>query len=243
MNPQQDAARKHLGSPLLVLAGAGSGKTRVITQKIAWLITKRAVSPSSIVAVTFTNKAAREMKVRIGKLLKAPVDSKGLTVSTFHSLGLKLLRAEAASVGLRDGFSLLDPKDAVGLVSELMRGDSNGDTSIYEKIHGQISAWKNAGIVAEQLKVSGTGPIINSAIRIYPKYESYLLSCNCVDLDDLILKPSALLQNDEAVRLRWQSTFRYILVDEYQDTPRRQGSCTHFNSQGAAEKYSCRNIA
>ncbi|MFT5259812.1 MAG: ATP-dependent DNA helicase Rep [Saprospiraceae bacterium] len=218
MNQQQDVACKHLGSPLLVLAGAGSGKTRVITQKIAWLITKRAVSPSQIVAVTFTNKAAREMKQRIGKLLKDKSETKGLTVSTFHSLGLKLLRAEAQAVGLRDGFSLLDPKDAIGLVGELMRGDLSGDTSVYEKIHGQISAWKNAGISADKLRVSGTSPIINSAIRVYPKYESYLLSCNCVDLDDLILKPSALLHSNDEVRLRWQSTFRYILVDEYQDT-------------------------
>ena len=218
MNQQQGAACRHLGAPLLVLAGAGSGKTRVITQKIAWLISKRAVSPSQIVAVTFTNKAAREMKQRIAKLLTNKSDTKGLTVSTFHSLGLKLLRAEAAAVGLRDGFSLLDPKDAVGLVGELMRGELSGDTAIYEKIHGQISAWKNAGISANQLNVSGTGPIINSAIRIYPKYASYLLSCNCVDLDDLILKPSLLLQSNEAVRLKWQSTFRYILVDEYQDT-------------------------
>ncbi len=218
MNPQQDAACKHLGSPLLVLAGAGSGKTRVITQKIAWLIRQRAVSPSSIVAVTFTNKAAREMKSRVAQQLQDKQEAKGLTISTFHSLGLKLLRAEAETVGLRAGFSLLDPKDAVGLVGELMRGDTSGDTSIFEKIHGQISAWKNAGIGVDQLNVSGTSPIVNSAIRVYPKYESYLLSCNCVDLDDLILKPAAMLQANDAVRARWQATFRYILVDEYQDT-------------------------
>ncbi len=218
LNPPQSAACKHLGTPLLVLAGAGSGKTRVITQKIAWLIQKRAVSPTHIVAVTFTNKAAREMKKRVGALLQDKNETHGLTVSTFHSLGLKLLRAEAQHVGLREGFSLMDPRDGVSLVCDLMRGDLSADTTVYEKVHGQISAWKNAGVQASQLKMAGTGPIMNAAIAIYPKYESYLSSCNTVDLDDLILMPSALLQANEAVRKRWQATYRYVLVDEYQDT-------------------------
>ncbi len=201
-----------------MLAGAGSGKTRVITQKIAWLIEKRSVSPEAIVAVTFTNKAAREMKQRVAQLMKDSGRVRGLTISTFHSLGLKILRREAEQAGLRSGFSIIDPKDAVGVISELLRGEKASEMDVYEKIHWQISAWKNAGVQPEDLRVDGTNPIINAAIAVYPDYNRYLRACNTVDLDDLISLPSALLQENGPAKAYWCSRFRYILVDEYQDT-------------------------
>ncbi len=218
LNPPQRAASRHTGTPLLVLAGAGSGKTRVITQKIAWLIEKRSVSPEAIVAVTFTNKAAREMKQRVGELMKDSGRVRGLTISTFHSLGLKILRREAEQAGLRDGFSIIDPKDAVGVVSELLRGEKATEMDLYEKIHWQISAWKNAGIQPDALRIDGTNPIINAAIAVYPDYNRYLRACNTVDLDDLIALPGALLQENGPAKAYWCARFRYILVDEYQDT-------------------------
>jgi ATP-dependent DNA helicase Rep len=203
---------------LLVLAGAGSGKTRVIAQKIAWLIEKRLVSSEAIVAVTFTNKAAREMKQRVGDLLEDSSDLRGLTISTFHSLGLKILRREAEQAGLRNGFSIIDPKDAVSVISELLRGEKATQMDVYEKIHWQISAWKNAGIQPGDLRVDGTNPIINAAIAVYPDYNRYLRACNTVDLDDLICLPGLLLQENGPAKAYWCSRFRYFLVDEYQDT-------------------------
>jgi ATP-dependent DNA helicase Rep len=203
---------------MLVLAGAGSGKTSVITQKIAWLIEKRLVSPEAIVAVTFTNKAAREMKRRVGDLLGGSSELRGLTISTFHSLGLKILRREAEQAGLRTGFSIIDPKDAVGVISELLRGEKATQMDVYEKIHWQISAWKNAGIQPGDLGVDGTNPIVNAAIAVYPDYNRYLRACNTVDLDDLICLPSLLLQENGPAKAYWCSRFRYFLVDEYQDT-------------------------
>ncbi len=169
-------------------------------------------------AVTFTNKAAREMKQRVGALMKDSGRVRGLTISTFHSLGLKILRREAEQAGLRDGFSIIDPKDAVGVVSELLRGEQATEMDLYEKIHWQISSWKNAGIQPGSLRVDGTNPIINAAIAVYPDYNRYLRACNTVDLDDLISLPSALLQENGPAKAYWCSRFRYILVDEYQDT-------------------------
>ncbi len=218
LNPAQRVASRHLDSPLLVLAGAGSGKTRVITQKIAWLLSKRSVAPEAIVAVTFTNKAAREMKQRVGHLLKDRQLTKGLTISTFHSLGLKILRREADQVGLRDGFSIIDPKDSVGIIAELLRGEMAAEMDIYEKIHWQISAWKNAGILPNKVKADGTHPISNAAVAAYPEYDRYLRACNTVDLDDLILLPSDLLRQNGPAKAYWCARYRYILVDEYQDT-------------------------
>ena len=218
LNPQQHAAVHHIGSPLLVLAGAGSGKTRVITRKIAWLIQTREVSPSAIAAVTFTNKAAREMKARVDELTSGTNQSRGLTVSTFHSLGLKMLKLEHQAAGLRSGFSVIDPKDAVSMIGELMRSDLTADSDILEGIHRLISSWKNAGVSPQSLRVEGTSPLLNTAIRVYPEYERYLRACNAVDLDDLILLPLQILNENADVSVRWREKLRYILVDEYQDT-------------------------
>ncbi len=169
-------------------------------------------------AVTFTNKAAREMKQRVAALLGNQQSIRGLTVSTFHSLGLKILRREAEQAGLRSGFSILDPKDAVGVVAELSRGAQATELDSYEKIYWQISNWKNAGIAPSDMHFDGTNSIVNAAIAIYPEYNCYLRACNTVDLDDLILLPSQLLGENGPAKAYWCAKVRYILVDEYQDT-------------------------
>lgn len=218
LNPPQKQAAQHTGSPLLVLAGAGSGKTRVITQKIAWLMEERAVSPWDITAVTFTNKAAREMKQRVGDTVAGRSSIKGLTVSTFHSLGMKILKSETAAAGLRKGFSIIDPRDAINVVADLMRADLSTGRELIERSYQRISSWKNLGITPETLMLEDDDPISRAAAGIYQQYQRYLLACNSVDLDDLILGPVQLIRNDQEVREKWQRKIKYLLVDEYQDT-------------------------
>ncbi|MDO7653989.1 MAG: UvrD-helicase domain-containing protein, partial [Porticoccus sp.] len=142
LNPQQKAAVKYIDGPLLVLAGAGSGKTSVITQKIAYLINQCGISARHIAAVTFTNKAAREMKGRAGKLISGP-NSKGLTVSTFHNLGLTIIRLEIKQLGYKPGLSIFDADDAKNLLKELMLRDSDLDADHIDLVQHQISQWKN----------------------------------------------------------------------------------------------------
>ena len=201
-----------------MLAGAGSGKTRVITNKIAWLMESRAVSPWDITAVTFTNKAAREMKQRVSDTVGNRMSTKGLTVSTFHSLGMQILKREHKTMGLRSGFSIIDPRDAVNIVADLMRADLNTGRDIVERTYQKISQWKNQGISAQNLLREEDDPITRSAADIYEKYQRYLLACNSVDLDDLILVPVQLIKDHEDIRDRWQNKIKYLLVDEYQDT-------------------------
>ena len=201
-----------------MLAGAGSGKTRVITNKIAWLMETRAVSPWDITAVTFTNKAAREMKQRVGETIGNRQSTKGLTVSTFHSLGMQILRKEHKTMGLRSGFSVIDPQDAVNIVADLMRADLNTGRDVVERTYRRISQWKNEGISPEKLIREEDDPITRATADIYQNYQRYLLACNSVDLDDLILVPVQLIQDHEDIRARWQNKIKYLLVDEYQDT-------------------------
>ncbi|HQT25622.1 MAG TPA: UvrD-helicase domain-containing protein, partial [Burkholderiales bacterium] len=138
LNSMQRSAVRHIDGPLLVLAGAGSGKTRVITHKIAYLVEECGYSPSRIAAITFTNKAAREMQERVGKLLKG--DSKGLIISTFHSLGLAIVRSEAARFGLKSNFSILDAADSQGIIGSLCK---TTDKKLVRRISGIVAGWKN----------------------------------------------------------------------------------------------------
>jgi len=217
LNPQQKSAIEHIDSPLLVLAGAGSGKTRVITHKIAYLIQKRIHLPEHITAVTFTNKAAREMQQRVSQLLKN-TDSKGLQVSTFHTLGLKIIRREKTKLGLRKGFTIYDHQDSVALIRELLKKEFGGNTEIEDKIRWQISNWKNSFIQAEQAINTCTDADEHAAAQIYLKYQQALHTYNAVDFDDLISMPALLLSTDEQTLLSWRERIRYLLVDEYQDT-------------------------
>lgn len=210
-----------MSSPLLVLAGAGSGKTRVITQKIVYLIRERALSPRSIAAVTFTNKAAREMKARVGSLLH-PGEGRGLNVSTFHNLGLRLLRREQKHVGLRNGFSILDASDAQGIVRELMRREKLLEDSDVNRVIWQISAWKNALVSPMQAAAAAEDELGATDAAYYEAYQRRLRACNAVDFDDLILLPVNLFSEHSDVLERWRSQIRYLLVDEYQDTNEAQ---------------------
>jgi len=212
LNPQQQAAVHYLDGPLLVLAGAGSGKTGVITQKIAYLV-KHAYSAERIAAVTFTNKAAREMKQRAGALLGREATS-GLTVSTFHSLGLHMIRREHAALGLKPRFSIFDAEDADKLLAELL----GQDTELRKTARFTISGWK-AGLLAPEQAMSAAASSDERRIaKAYGEYQRRLRAYNAVDFDDLLALPVHLLSTDLQARERWQNRFRYLLVDEYQDT-------------------------
>ncbi|MFZ5593521.1 MAG: DNA helicase Rep [Pseudomonadota bacterium] len=218
LNPRQRAAVRHLDGPLLVLAGAGSGKTRVITQKIAYLIQECSIAPRHVAAVTFTNKAAREMKERVGGLL-AGKDARGLMVSTFHTLGLNIIRREIKALGYKPGFSIFDAQDSAALIRELMHKAFSGDGEQVERIQWQISRWKSTLITAEQAREAADGDAaLTAAAAIYGEYERYLKAYNALDFDDLILKPVMLFTQQPAILDAWQNRIRYLLVDEYQDT-------------------------
>jgi ATP-dependent DNA helicase Rep len=218
LNPRQRQAVRHLDGPCLVLAGAGSGKTRVITQKIAYLIEECGIAPHHIVAVTFTNKAAREMKRRVGELLKGK-NTKGLQVSTFHTLGLNIIRQELNTLGFKPGFSIFDAQDSAALIKELMRRDFGDDGGVIEQMQRQISRWKSALIIpAEAPADAGDDATLHAAAALYEKYQRALKAYNAVDFDDLILLPARLFQDYPEVLDKWQNKIRYLLVDEYQDT-------------------------
>jgi len=215
LNPQQLAAVKHFESPLLVLAGAGSGKTGVITQKIAWLIDKQQYAPTSIIAVTFTNKAANEMRERLKKIL-APQQMKGLSIATFHRLGMDMLHKDGEAIGLRKGFTILDQGDAMSAIRELIR---EGNSSIEERpLQNQISHWKNEFINPEQALSTAVDDSQRVAALLYARYDELLQACNSVDFDDLISLPVKLLREHSDVRDKWRGRVRHLLVDEYQDT-------------------------
>jgi ATP-dependent DNA helicase Rep len=218
LNPRQNAAVRHIDGPCLVLAGAGSGKTRVITHKIAYLINTCGIAPRNIAAVTFTNKAAREMRERIGQLLKG-VDLKGLRISTFHTLGLDILRRELKQLDYKPGFSIYDNTDSIGLIKELMRKAFGDHGNQAEQMLWQISRWKNAFILPEQALLEANGDArLSIAARLYEQYNHYLKTYNAVDFDDLIMLPVLLFRDHPQVLERWQNRIRYLLVDEYQDT-------------------------
>ena len=216
LNPRQREAVRHLDGPLLVLAGAGSGKTRVITAKIAHLIEHGGVAARHITAVTFTNKAAREMKGRVGKLLDAEA-GRGLSISTFHTLGLNILRRELKAAGLRAGFSIFDEQDVEQLLRELAK-KNEADKDTLQRARWQISAWKNDLIDPDTALSNATDDFGGFYAALYGAYQRALRVYNAVDFDDLILLPVSLLRTEPALRERWQNRIRYLLVDEYQDT-------------------------
>ncbi|MHB1141055.1 MAG: UvrD-helicase domain-containing protein [Sulfuricaulis sp.] len=218
LNPQQKAAVQYVNGPLLVLAGAGSGKTSVITRKISWLIRDYGIPPRNIVAVTFTNKAAREMKTRVADLMDGQ-HSKELLISTFHSFGLKILREHLEQIGYRPGFSLYDGEDSTALLNKLLRGQYSGKNSPAEAVRWQISMWKNNLVSPAEAPLAAGGESIQDvAARVYGEYERHLQAYNAMDLDDLILKPVRLFQNQPEILEEWRRRVRYLLVDEYQDT-------------------------
>lgn len=216
LNPRQQEARDYVGGPLLVLAGAGSGKTSVITRKIAHLIQNCGIRAQYIVAMTFTNKAAREMKERVATLLR-PGEGRGLTVCTFHNLGLNIIRKEHERLGYKPGFSIFDESDIKALLSDIMQKEYSGDDGI-DEIKNMIGAWKNDLILPTEALEKARNPREQTAAIVYTHYQRTLKAYNAVDFDDLILLPVKLFQEHPDVLERWQNRVRYLLVDEYQDT-------------------------
>ncbi|ODU48434.1 UvrD-helicase domain-containing protein [uncultured Aquimonas sp.] len=215
LNPQQAAAVAYRSGPLLVLAGAGSGKTKVITEKIVRLVREDHLAPNKIAAITFTNKAAREMRERVGKLMKSE-QAQELTVCTFHSMGLKFLQIEHEAAGLRRGFSIFDSDDSTSLLKELLPKGAKPD--VVDGVRGLISRAKNDVLSPEQAMAAARSPREREAAEIYAEYQRRLGAFNALDFDDLIRLPVALLAGSEDLQRTWRERLRYLLVDEYQDS-------------------------
>jgi len=216
LNAPQQAAITCIDKPCLVLAGAGSGKTRVITHKIGWLIDQAGYSPAKIRALTFTNKSAREMRQRITALL-GKKSARGLHISTFHSFGLAIIQQEYRLLGLRKSFSIMDTKDVESCLTELTLRTGD-DLDFVKQAMYQISRWKNEFISATEALQAADTPLLKTQAKLYEEYQQYLLACNSMDFDDLIMKPVLLFRQDSATLLKWQGMVHYLLVDEYQDT-------------------------
>ena len=213
LNPAQLEAVHYLGGPCLVLAGAGSGKTRVIVHKIARLL-QAGYAPGQIAAITFTNKAAQEMRER-AKALVGPRAAKLLVISTFHSLGVRILRSVGDRVGLKPNFSIFDSDDVLGILRE---AGGCSDNALARRWQWAISLWKNQGLNSAQAQALAADDDERVAARVMQRYEERLAAYQAVDFDDLIALPNRLLESDPEVRATWQDTLRYVLVDEYQDT-------------------------
>lgn len=216
LNPRQQEAVNYVGGPMLVLAGAGSGKTSVITRKIAYLIQQCGIRAQYIVAVTFTNKAAREMKERVSSLLRGG-EGRGLTVSTFHNLGLNIIRKEYAKLGYKPGFSIFDEGDIKSLLTDIMQKEYAGDDGV-DEIKNYIGSWKNDLVTPEEALANARNPKEQTAAIVYTHYQRTLKAYNAVDFDDLIMQPVKLFQDHPEVLEKWRNRVRYMLVDEYQDT-------------------------
>nr|WP_297348706.1 DNA helicase Rep [uncultured Glaciecola sp.] len=217
LNEAQQEAVEYVSGPCLVLAGAGSGKTRVITNKIAYLVRECGYKARQIAAVTFTNKAAREMKERVAQTL-GKAEARGLKVSTFHTLGLSIIKKHVLQLGYKAGFSLFDDKDSMSLLRDLTETEYDGDKELLSALQSKISNWKNDLILPEAAMKLAYGDSEIEQAKYYVEYSSHLKAYNALDFDDLILLPTLLLKTNDAVRDKWQSMLKYLLVDEYQDT-------------------------
>ncbi|GHD40697.1 ATP-dependent DNA helicase Rep [Marinobacter persicus] len=217
LNPRQHEAVRYADGPLLVLAGAGSGKTSVITRKIAYLIEQKGIPGRHIAAVTFTNKAAREMKERVGKIVDKG-KTRGLIVSTFHNLGLNMIREEHAHLGYHPGFSIFDAEDAKALLQDLMMREAADAGDELNDVQMTISSWKNAMRGPAEAYSKAADDREQRIAIIYKHYSEYLKAYNAVDFDDLILLPVQLFRECPDILAKWRRKIRYMLVDEYQDT-------------------------
>ncbi|HEX2569729.1 MAG TPA: UvrD-helicase domain-containing protein [Polyangia bacterium] len=220
LNPPQRQAVTITEGPLLVLAGAGSGKTRVITYRVAHLL-ERGARADEILAVSFTNKAAEEMRERVSALV-GPHETRRLTLSTFHALGLQILKRERTAMGLGSGFTVYDTADQLGVVREILRQVKIDDRRFDPKaILFRISRWKNAFYGPDELPPP-EGDYDEIGGLVYPRYQAAMRGFHALDFDDLIVAVVRLLDENEEVRERWQGRFRYLMIDEYQDTNRAQ---------------------
>lgn len=223
MNPQQQEAVRTTEGPLLIMAGAGSGKTRVLTHRIAYLVVEKEVYPSKILAITFTNKAAREMRERIDGLLGNGT-TESMWVSTFHSMCVRILRRNIDRIGISKNFSILDSTDQLSVVKNVMK-QLNIDTKRYEPraILNTISSAKNECITSDmfQKKMNPHNPFEKIVAEVYEGYEKRLLKNQSLDFDDLIMTTIQLFERVPDVLEFYQNKFQYIHVDEYQDSATR----------------------
>ena len=221
LNDQQRRAVEHDTGPLLILAGAGSGKTKTLTHRIAYLIRERGVFPSQILAVTFTNKAAREMRKRIAGLLDESPDNRQFMpwMGTFHSVCVKLLRYDGHAIGLSPKFVIYDEDDKLSIIKQAMKQRGLTDRDIKPRsVASVISKTKNDMLSAIEFADSATGPIQQKMAELFIEYEKQLAKAEALDFDDLLIKVVHLLKTNQEVRQKWSRQFRHILIDEYQDT-------------------------
>ncbi|API86919.1 UvrD-helicase domain-containing protein [Francisella uliginis] len=219
LNLQQQEAVRYTSTPLLVLAGAGSGKTSVIIEKISYLIEELLYPAKSILAVTFTNKAAKEMQERVKSRLDKE-KSKGLVISTFHSLGLSILKRHFSDLGYKKNFTLFDSHDSATLIYDIAYDQYQLPKQNTKFIQAKISFWKSALLTPDE--VQPKDDLEEQAAFIYKEYQKYLRSYNSFDFDDLIFQPIQLFRNNHNIQKLWSDKFRYILIDEYQDTNESQ---------------------
>lgn len=220
LNNEQLEAVKYTEGPLLVLAGAGSGKTRVLTTRIAYLIEEKKINPYNILAITFTNKAANEMKERLSNMLG---NINGMQISTFHSFGLRIIKENYKELGYKSNFTILDSEDTLTIIKKIMK-EMNLDSKIYnpKAIKNSISGAKNELINSIEYSKYAGNDFEQIVQKIYEKYEEKLLVNNSLDFDDLLILPIKLFSSNDKILEKYQEQFKYILVDEYQDTNRAQ---------------------
>lgn len=221
LNPAQSKAVQVKSGPLLILAGAGSGKTKTLTHRIAYLIANDKISPEEILAVTFTNKAAREMRERLGKLLNQNSSHRGFMpwMGTFHGICVRMLRIDGNIVGIPKNFVIYDEDDRRGLVKQVMKRLSISDNEIKPRAAvSAISSAKNEMVSPRQYDDLAKAPFQKNVSKIYKRYEELRKAAGALDFDDLLLEVVNLLRDNPKVRSKWQKTFKHILIDEYQDT-------------------------
>jgi len=218
LNPSQREAVEATEGPVLVLAGAGTGKTRVLTTRLAYLLLSGRARPNEILAVTFTNKAAREMRERVARLLGRPVE--GWWVGTFHAIAARILRAHAESVCLRSDYTILDEDDQVRLLKQLIEARHLDEKRWPARaLNAVIQRWKDRGLTPDRVSsAEGAGAADGRALEIYADYQERLKALNAADFGDLLLHNLEIFRTVPSILERYQRQFRYLLVDEYQDS-------------------------
>jgi DNA helicase-2/ATP-dependent DNA helicase PcrA len=220
LNPAQTDAVVAEDGPLLILAGAGSGKTKTLTHRIAYLIGAKGTWPNQILAVTFTNKAAREMRERLATLLEQP-NTRGFMpwMGTFHGICVRLLRQDGAAIGIQANFVIYDEDDRQGLIKQAMKSQGVTDSKIKPRmVSSTISAAKNDMVGPDQYESAASYPYQKTVAKVYRSYEAMKKQAGALDFDDLLLETVRLFKENDDIRRKWQQQFTHIMIDEYQDT-------------------------
>ena len=218
LNEAQAKAVAAVDGPVLVLAGAGTGKTRVLTTRLAHILATRRAFPGEVLAVTFTNKAAREMRERLEAMIGEAAE--GVWLGTFHALAARILRRHAEAVGLKSSFTILDADDQLRLIKQILAAANIDERRWPARVlHAVIERWKDRGLTPDKVSTAEIGDFADGkAIELYRLYQERLATVNAVDFGDLLLHNLTLFQNNPEILASYQRRFRYVLVDEYQDT-------------------------